>query len=130
MRSTPSTRVVVVGTDWQVVTINDRACDQFDREKPTVLGASIDAVDPALRAASADGESRDLEVAGRIFEVGTTTVEDVRGRRPATALVVRDVTTQRGRKQRPHMSDSIQATVPLRPRRFQISERRMDWKLW
>lgn len=92
--------VVIVDTDWNVVAINDSARRQFDCESESVLGRDVGAVNEELGMARPTDQALTLDVDGAVLEVVTSTVEDRRDRRAGYALVVRDVTDRRGRKQR------------------------------
>lgn len=92
--------VVIVDGDWDVVAINESACRQFDRQRSTVLGSGVGAVHPALRIDESTDRIVSIRLDNRTYEVTTSTVEDSRERLAGYALVIRDVTVKRSRKQR------------------------------
>jgi len=92
--------IVVLNTDGTVVSINDGACQLFGCDRGSALGASIEEVHPELQGIEDRPQPVDVTDDGSSFEVTTSTVEEVRGREIGQAVVVRDVTAQRDRKQR------------------------------
>jgi signal transduction histidine kinase len=92
--------IIVLNTDGTVVSINDGACQLFDCDRGAILGASIEEVHPELQGIEDRPQPVDIIDDGFSFEVTTSTVDGVRGREIGQAVVVRDVTAQRDRKQR------------------------------
>ena len=91
--------LVIVDTDGDVSAINESARRQFDCLDESVLGDPLTSLDPAFDGVL-DASSVDIERGGKLFEVSVSAVEDSRRRSTGHALVVRDVTLSRGRKQR------------------------------
>jgi len=90
--------LVIVDTDGDVAAINESARRQFDCVDEAVLGDPLTALDSEL-AGIREASSVDIERGGELFEITVSPVEDSRRRSAGYALVVRDVTVSRARKQ-------------------------------
>jgi len=91
--------LVIVDTSSAIAAINESARRQFDCVDQSVLGRPLASLDPAFEGFS-DTSSIDIERGGEWYEITVSTIEDSRSRPTGHALVVRDVTLSRSRKQR------------------------------
>lgn len=92
--------VILVDADRDVVMVNDRACRLLECQRDAVLGEPLERIAGQLARLDLDGSVQDVGVGGRTLSVSTSTVHDSQARRTGHALVVRDVTETRRRKQR------------------------------